>query len=136
MPSPQPEGADHYFTARPGARSRPREVDLVLPEGRLLTLATDRGVFSPDRIDAGTRALIAEGPPVVEQGVVADVGCGYGPVAITLALRSPAVRVLAVDTNERALELCRANAARHGVADRVDVVHADHVPEVVIDQRW
>ena len=48
---------EHYFAKRPQAASRPGTVDLVLPDLHL-RLATDRGMFSPDRIDPGTRVLL------------------------------------------------------------------------------
>ncbi|MET1048733.1 MAG: MFS transporter, partial [Acidimicrobiales bacterium] len=41
----------HYFDAEPGVTSAPGEVRLDLPD-RSLRLATDRGVFSGDRVDA------------------------------------------------------------------------------------
>lgn len=138
MPSPQPERADHYFSADPGAPSAPRQIELVLPEGRLLRLATDRGTFSPDRVDPGTRALLAEGPDVPAGGVLADVGCGYGPIAVALALRAgTGSTVWAVDVNERSRDLCRANAEANGVAEQVRVVAPDEVPtDLVVDQIW
>lgn len=108
----------------------------MLPEGRLIRLVTDRGVFSGDRVDPGTRALLVEGPPTTGP-VLADVGCGYGPIAVTLALRSPNATVWAVDVNERARALCAANAEANGVADRVRVVAPDDVPDdLVVDQVW
>jgi 16S rRNA (guanine1207-N2)-methyltransferase len=112
-------------------------VELVLPEGRLIRLGTDRGVFSGDRVDPGTRALLADGPAVTGP-VVADVGCGYGPIAITLALRGgPDVEVWAVDVNERARALCAANAEANGVAGQVRVVAPSDVPaDLVVDQVW
>lgn len=138
MPSPQPERADHYFTSDPAAPSAPQVIDLVLSEGRLVPLTTDRGTFSPERIDDGTRALLAEGPAVPTAGVLADVGCGYGPIAIALALRGgPAVEVWAVDVNERARALCQANAEANGVGDQVRVVAPEDVPaDLVVDQIW
>ena len=137
MPTPQPDPSGHYFTPDPAAPSAPSAVDLVLPEGRLVRLATDRGVFSGDRVDPGTRILLAEGPPV-RGPVLADVGCGYGPIAVALALRGGAdVVVWAVDVNERARALCAANAAANGVAERVRVVAPDEVPaDLVVDQLW
>ncbi|HAQ22773.1 MAG TPA: MFS transporter, partial [Acidimicrobiaceae bacterium] len=44
-----------------------------------------------------------------------DLGCGYGPIACALAVRNPLARVWAVDVNERALNLCRANALGAGL---------------------
>jgi 16S rRNA (guanine1207-N2)-methyltransferase len=110
----------------------------VLPEGRLLTLATDRGTFSPERVDAGTRALLSQGPPAPTARTLADLGCGYGPIALALALRtSPPAQVWAVDVNERSRDLCAANAASNGVADRIRVVAPDEVPDdLVVDELW
>jgi 16S rRNA (guanine1207-N2)-methyltransferase len=138
VPSPQPERADHYFSPDPAAPSAPKRIELVLPEGRLIPLSTDRGTFSPDRVDDGTRALLAEGPEVPTAGVVADVGCGYGPIAITLALRGgPSVEVWAVDVNERSRALCQANAEANGVGEQVRVVAPEDVPVgLMIDQIW
>lgn len=138
MPTPQPAPGDHYFAASPTTASTPRQVELVLPEGRLVHLATDRGVFSGDKVDDGTRVLLAEGPAVADAATLVDLGCGYGPIAITLALRAgPDAVVWAVDVNERARDLCRANAAANGVADRIRVVAPEDVPEdLVVDQLW
>ncbi len=138
MPSPQPERADHYFTSDPNTPSAPQTIELVLPEGRLVRLTTDRGTFSPDRIDDGTQALLAEGPPVPTAGVLADVGCGYGPITVALALRGgPEVVVWAIEVNERARDLCRANAEANGVGAQVRVVAPEEVPaDLIVDQFW
>ena len=102
--------AEHYFDAEPGAARRPATVDLVLADLHL-RLGTDRGVFSPDRVDLGTRVLLDSVPPPPQHGRLADVGCGYGPIALTMAARAPEADVLGADVNTRALELARANAA-------------------------
>jgi 16S rRNA (guanine1207-N2)-methyltransferase len=120
----------HYFDTSPAAASRPATVRLDLPD-LSLELGTDRGVFSPDRIDPGTKLLLLELPPLAElpTGALADVGCGYGPVATTLAVRG-APTVWAVDVNERARQLCAANLTRHAPATtEVHVVAPEQVPE-------
>ena len=100
-----------YWTNLPDATSRPGEVSLLLPDVDL-RLTTDRGVFSADRIDRGTRFLLLDGPPPPGGPVdLMDLGCGYGPIACTLATRNPEARVWAIDVNERARDLCRATAA-------------------------
>jgi 16S rRNA (guanine1207-N2)-methyltransferase len=130
-----PEPAGHYFDAEPGAASRPRTVRLDLPD-RSLTLATDRGVFSGDRVDPGTKYLLLDGPPLPDTGTFLDLGCGYGPIACTLAARAPAATVWAVDVNERALDLCRANAASLGLTN-IRTGRADEVPrDLVVDRLW
>ena len=55
-----------------------------------------------------------------EEISVADVGTGSGCVAVALAVERPGLRVIATDISERALDVARRNAARHGVADRID----------------
>jgi 16S rRNA (guanine1207-N2)-methyltransferase len=130
---------DHYFAARPAAPSRPRRVHLELPDlDHPLGLTTDAGVFSATEVDPGTRLLLTEGArPDPAARVLADVGCGYGPIAVALALRAPAAEVWAVDVNERAVELCRANAETAGVGDRVRAVTPDEVPDgLVLDGLW
>jgi 16S rRNA (guanine1207-N2)-methyltransferase len=127
----------HYFQPDPTGPSRPREVSLVLPD-HTIDLHTDSGVFSADRVDAATKLLLVEGPPPPhEPATLLDLGCGYGPIAVTLALRAPASTVWAVDVNGRARDLCRKNAERHAVAERVHVVRPGEVdPHVRFDQIW
>ena len=51
-----------------------------------------------------------------------DFGTGTGCIAIALAARCPAARVTAIDLSPDALALARENAARNGVADRIEFV--------------
>lgn len=111
----------HYFDASPEAAHRPGQVRVVLPDV-YLELATDSGVFSPGRLDPGTRFLLESVPPPPQTGDLLDVGCGYGPIACTLASRAPKATVWAVDVNERALSLCERNAAAAGL-DNVRCAH-------------
>jgi 16S rRNA (guanine1207-N2)-methyltransferase len=108
--------SDHYFSARPRAPHRPGQVRVILPDV-YLELATDAGVFSPGRLDPGTRLLLDESPAPPASGDLLDLGCGYGPIACVLAARSPGATVWAVDVNERALELCARNATTAGLAN-------------------
>lgn len=109
-------GRSQYFDPSPRTGSRPGRVDLVLPDVHL-RLATDRGVFSPDRIDQGTRVLLETVPTPPAQGDLLDLGCGYGPVALTMAARAPHATVWAIDVNERAVALTRRNAATAGLGN-------------------
>lgn len=105
------ESTGHYFDDEPVAASDPRTVSLVLPD-LTVELASDRGVFSSDHVDAGTRFLLLEGPapdPAVRTAL--DLGCGYGPIARTLCARAPQAHVWAIDVNERARRLAAANLA-------------------------
>jgi 16S rRNA (guanine1207-N2)-methyltransferase len=103
-----------YFAEQPAAAHRPGTVQVVLPDMHL-TLATDSGVFSPGRLDPGTRLLLETAPPPPADGDLLDLGCGFGPLALVLAKRSPRARVWAVDVNQRAIDLCAGNAAATGL---------------------
>lgn len=120
----------HYFSERPASPSRPSSVRLVLPD-LTLDLSTDRGVFgaAAGAVDPGTKLLLTEATAVPPGPVdVCDLGCGYGPIALALALRAPDATVWAVDVNERARALTAENAAAAGVADRVRVCAPGDVP--------
>ena len=100
----------HYFSAEPASPAEQRRIRVQL-EGRDLELTTARGVSSPDRLDPGTAVLLAGAPDPSPSGDLLDLGCGWGPIAITLALRSPAARVWGVEVNRRSIELARSNTA-------------------------
>jgi 16S rRNA (guanine1207-N2)-methyltransferase len=106
--------SQQYFAERPAAARRPGSVHVVTPDLHL-ELATDSGMFSPSRLDPGTRLLLETAPPPPAAGNLLDLGAGYGPLALVLAARSPGAQVWAVDVNTRALELCARNAERAGL---------------------
>jgi len=54
-----------------------------------------------------------------------DVGTGSGCIAVTIAKRNAAVRAMATDVSNAALEVARQNADRHRVADRVVFARTD-----------
>lgn len=124
-------GVSQYFEARPEAQSRPGTVHLVLSDLDL-RLTTDRGVFSADRVDPGTRILLETVPALPTHGDLLDLGCGYGPVALTMAVRAPAATVWAVDVNRRAIALTEHNARAAGL----DNVRACRPAEVDPDVRF
>lgn len=120
------EPTDHYFTADPSTPEERRTIEVSL-DGRRLRLTTARGVYSPDRLDPGTAVLLAGAPDPSPTGDLLDIGCGWGPISLTLALRSPQARVWGVDVNRRALDLARRNATAAGVGN-VTFCEPDEVP--------
>jgi 16S rRNA (guanine1207-N2)-methyltransferase len=124
-----------YFAAEPAAAHRLGTVHVVLPDLHL-ELATDSGVFSPRRLDAGTRFLLDEAPRPPADGDLLDLGTGYGPLALTMAARSPSARVWAVDVNTRALGLTAANAERAGLANVRCVAPQDEALPATFDLIW
>ena len=127
--------SEHYFTAEPAGDAVMRQVSARIA-GETYRFTTAGGTFAADRLDLGTSVLLERGP-VPTGRVLLDLGCGWGPVAVSLARRVPAATVWAVDVNRRALELTGVNAATAGVADRVRVAEPDDVPAgLAFDAIW
>lgn len=130
------EQQEHYFTSSaPASEAERRSIRIRLAD-RTVDVETAPGTFSPDGLDKGTAVLLAEAPPPPATGTFLDLGCGWGPIALTLGLESPDAEVWAVDVNERAMDLARRNAASLGL-DRVHVGTAEQVPaELRFDLIW
>ncbi|WP_435199070.1 class I SAM-dependent methyltransferase [Janibacter sp. GS2] len=121
------EPTSHYFTDAPAAPSGERRQVHTELAGREVTVETAGGIFSPGRLDRATAILLDAVPEPPSAGDLLDIGCGWGPVALTLAMRSPGATVWAVDVTERALDLTRRNAASLGL-DNVRAVRPEEVP--------
>ena len=101
-----------YYAENPDAAHDIHElrVDLL---GEKMTFLTDAGVFSKKMVDFGSQLLLK--CLEVNQGeTVLDVGCGYGPLGLSLA-KAFGVQATLVDINNRALDLARQNAERNKV---------------------
>jgi 16S rRNA (guanine1207-N2)-methyltransferase len=127
--------SEQYFTSDPSAAHRRRSVHVLLPDLHL-ELQTDSGVFSPRRLDPGTRLLLDVVPPPPSDGDLLDLGCGYGPLALVLASRAPGASVWAVDVNTRALRLTCANAARAGFQNVICARPDDQRIPLKLDLIW
>lgn len=117
----------HYFSTDPDTPERRRSLTLTLA-GREVTVQTANGIFSPDGLDKGTAAMLRTVPAPPAAGRFLDVGSGWGPLALTLGLRSPQAEVTAVEVNDRAARLCRDNAAALGL-EHITVCRPEQVPE-------
>ena len=114
-----------------------RAVDLQPRQpGQELIVETAAGVFCPDRVDMGTAVLLAAAPAPPPVGNLLDLGSGWGPIALSLGLRSPGATIWAVDVNQRALALARDNAKTVGIND-FHAMTPDEVPaDIRFDAIW
>lgn len=126
---------EHYFTAEPASPADLRTIDVRLG-GHELVVRTAPGVFSAEHLDHATKVLLDHAPPPPATGTFLDLGCGWGPVALALALAAPQARIVAVDVNERALDLTRLNAAAAGLTNVVVSRPEDVAPEARFDVIW
>lgn len=104
----------HYYTNNVDARSAENFFDYVL-NGHKLRFTTDIGVFSKRGVDFGSRLLVESFTVPEVDGDILDVGCGYGPIGLSLAKSYTQRNIHMVDVNERALELTKRNAMNNGV---------------------
>lgn len=70
------------------------------------------GLFSFRKIDEGTKLLL-EYAKIPEEGIILDLGCGYGVIGIVLAKLNPKLEVYMVDINKDAIELTKRNIVRN-----------------------
>ena len=84
--------------------------------GISMRLHTEKTLFSPSAMDAGTRAMLA--CTMISPGdKVLDLGCGYGVVGIYAAKLIGGERVTMADIDERAVAAARENAVQNGVPE-------------------
>ena len=94
---------------------RPLRFDAELA-GRRLRFESTWGLFSPREIDEGTRLLLQH-VAVAEDADCLDLGCGYGPIGVTLAALAPVGRTLMVDKDFVAVDFANRNATLNGLGN-------------------
>lgn len=119
----------HYFINDESVESKPRLIHYEIC-GHSFELLTDNGVFSKNELDEGTRLLIETLVPLQLTGKLLDIGCGYGPIGLTLAALSPSLDVTCSDVNTRALTLCNRNASQLALSHRVTCLQSDIYTEI------
>lgn len=125
---------DHYFSENPATPEVAKDFEFSLP-GRSLQVTGTSGTFSHSGLDKGTAVLLEHAPPP-PPGTLVDLGCGWGPLALTLAHHQPEATVFAIDVNTRALEATRENATRAGFSHIKALAPDDFPAETPIDCLW
>ena len=114
----------HYYDLDPSLVSKERLIEFVI-SGRKIALLTDNGVFSKDKLDEGSKLLIETLIPLNLTGKILDLGCGYGPIGLSIGLYSSTASITLADVNPRAVALCAKNAELLNLSDRVTVLQSD-----------
>lgn len=120
--------ADHYYSKNPHSKSDPRKWTFTL-RGEKFYFNTDAGVFSKGEVDFGSRLLIESFVMPEIDGDILDVGCGYGPIGLSIAKSYPERKVHMVDVNGRAIELAGRNAKENDV-ENVHIYESDGLSNV------
>ncbi|MBE1553129.1 class I SAM-dependent methyltransferase [Sporosarcina limicola] len=120
--------SEHYYSKDPKVKSSPKEWSATL-RGVTLRFKTDAGVFSKGEVDFGSQ-LLAEAFSLPESvGAILDIGCGYGPIGLSIAASFPERSVHMIDVNERALTLATHNAQQNRITN-VTVYSSDALSNV------
>ena len=101
-----------YYAENPDSAHDIHELKVTLL-GQSFTFLTDSGVFSKKMVDYGSQVLL--NTLDFEKGkTLLDLGCGYGPLGISLA-KVQGVKPTMVDINNRAIDLAKQNGQKNGV---------------------
>ena len=72
----------------------------------------------------------------IQKPKVLEIGVGSGIISVMLAILIPEIEIIAVDINDKALELARSNAKKHNVENKITFIKSDlfeNVPEINFD---
>lgn len=120
--------SDHYYSKQPQSTEKTLLVSSTL-RGNDFQFLTGAGVFSKKGVDFGSKRLIESFQAPEVEGDFLDLGCGYGPIGISLARVHEERQVFMVDINERAIGLATQNAQRHNVSN-VSILQSDGFEQV------
>ena len=111
-PGPNPWPLSHTLPEDAGAVS-----------GR--TVVNHAGVFCADRLDIGTRFLLAHLPVRPDASRVVDLGCGNGVLGLAAALTHPDAEIVCTDESHQAVASAEDTFRANGMADRAVFTAAD-----------
>lgn len=130
--------SEHYFSPTSDADQAPFPLRVRLA-GAERDLVSSNAVFSARGLDKATAVMLDRLDvlaPVPAGAMILDLGCGWGPIALTAALLHPDAEVWAVDVTDRARALTRTNAERLGLGN-VRVATPEDVPaQLRFDVIW
>lgn len=119
---------EHYYSRTQNVSSDPNYWNYTL-KGQTFRFKTDNGVFSKKEVDFGSKLLIETFSFSEVDGDVLDVGCGYGPIGLSIAKLDTSRNVHMIDVNERALGLAKENASVNHV-ENVTIYESDRLLNV------
>jgi 16S rRNA (guanine1207-N2)-methyltransferase len=117
-----------YFDENPKVESKPETFTKEI-NGVSYEFKSDRGVFSKGSLDKASEILISkffENYTKTPKSIV-DVGCGYGPIICAVAEKFSDARLLGVDTNKRARDLCSFNYKKNIGDSRLQVLSPNEI---------
>lgn len=117
---------EHYFSESPDSDAKSHEISFEVA-GIPFSAKSEAGTFSVQKLDKGTQVLLRSHEYFPARGNVLDIGCGWGPISLSIAKLQPDTTVWALDVNQRSLRLTGENAARAALSN-VRPVTAEQIP--------
>jgi release factor glutamine methyltransferase len=72
----------------------------------------------------------------IDSPKIIEIGTGSGIISVMLALLIDDISIIAVDINDKALELAKSNAIKHGVEDKITFIKSDLYNEISNDEKF
>ena len=105
---------NHYFINDPNDKNEYRNISFIF-NGKEISLVTDRNTFSNRRLDPGTLVLMKVLASNDLKGSFLDLGCGYGPIGLTLKMFYPNLMVTLSDINSRCIDCTNINKDKYNL---------------------
>ncbi len=117
---------EHYFSSDPAAPKKTVSV-LIQVGGKEIEIEAASGTFSSSRLDAGTAVLLKQDEHFPKDGNVLDIGCGWGPIGLSIASVSKSSKVFGIDINQRSIEQSNLNSSNLGLTN-YSAMHSRELP--------
>jgi 16S rRNA (guanine1207-N2)-methyltransferase len=118
---------EHYFSSDPAAPKKTVSIFLQVG-GKEFEVEAASGTFSSSKLDAGTAVLLKHHEHFPKDGNVLDIGCGWGPIGISIAAVEKNSRVFGIDINQRSIEQSNFNAAKLNLKN-YSAMHSRELPD-------
>lgn len=127
--------SNHYYSEKQDdLKSNPNSYTFNFRNNRMI-FTSDIGVFSKKYIDFGSYTLIDAFTPDMSKKTLLDVGCGYGPIGITLGKLYPYLNIKMIDINERAVSLAKKNIEQNK-AQNVEVLKSNIYENINKEEKY
>jgi 16S rRNA (guanine1207-N2)-methyltransferase len=126
---------EHYFSSDPAAPKKTVSIS-IQAGGKEFQIEAASGTFSSSRLDAGTAVLLRQDDHFPKDGNVLDIGCGWGPIGISIAHAENKCKVFGVDINQRSIEQSNLNAASLGLANYTAMHSRDLPADISFSAIW
>ena len=126
---------EHYFSSDPAAPKKTVSLTIEVG-GAAIRLDAASGTFSSGRLDPGTAVLLKQSEHFPKDGNVLDIGCGWGPIGVSIAKLEPKTMVYAIDVNQRSIDQSNVNSELNGLKNFLAMKPEQLCPDLRFSAIW